>query len=207
MTFKQGCFGLLLVGASALAVGGEPVPRPRVALESPVISVAESNRSGLDGAVAEAVAAIVTPRPVDAPILIPRVVPYAEGAANEAIRTECEFPADVSRQLAEFSERRGVAVQLSDENLETVGGRVLLLKTSFVHAMGGGRFTGDKSARIRGELRENGRIIGDFHMQRNTAGAVSLTACGALERISRALASDVSVWLMAPQMGTRRGLK
>ena len=135
---------------------------------------------------------------------IPRVIPYGEDAANEAIRRECNFPTYLPEQIAKVAAKHDVAVQLSDEDLEHSDGRVLLIKTVYARASGGGSYTGKKQARIRGELRENGQVLGDFDIQRVTGR--SWTACGSLQILAEALSGNVVNWLKSPQMGTRLGL-
>ncbi|WP_146165954.1 hypothetical protein [Stenotrophobium rhamnosiphilum] len=143
-------------------------------------------------------------------ITIPRTVPYVEGAANDAIRAECRFPIELPEMIAEEAKDRGLNVQLTDANIDTAVGRVLSIRTEYVYAQGGGAYTGKKTARIRGELRENGQIIGDFLMERATsrgAGMFDYSACGSLNRISDALGKDVAKWLVRPAMGTRQGIR
>jgi hypothetical protein len=144
---------------------------------------------------------------VAATVTVARETPYAEGAASPAIRSECHFPTDLPQAIAENASQYGVMVQLADQDIGNVPGRVLSIRTESVIAIGGGGYTGKKSGVIHGELRENGQIVGSFDMQRSTGGGLfGFTACGALERISAALGKDVAKWLSHPQMNTRHGI-
>lgn len=141
-------------------------------------------------------------------IKLARTIPYVDGAANDAIRSECHFPTDLSQAIADSSTGNGLDVQLTDENLEQASGRVLRIRTEYIDARGGGSYTGKKSARIRGELRDNGQVIGDFQMERATGGGLfGFTACSALQRLSGALGKDVAKWLKKPVPGTRQGIR
>jgi len=142
-------------------------------------------------------------------VLIPASIPYAEDAANDAIRSSCSFPTYLPQQVIAAAKRYNITVQTSDADLSTLNsGRVLQIKTLYLYGLGGGGYSGAKSARIRGELRQDGKVVGDFTMQRDTKGGlVNWTACGALERDADALGRDVARWLNAPQMGTRQGVR
>ena len=144
------------------------------------------------------------------PVQIPRTLPYAEDAASGAIRADCSFPTYLPQKIVEEAASRHITVELSDADLaEVKQGRVLRIKTLYLEASDGGGYTGEKKARIRGELLQDGRVIGDFTIQRNTGRSwppwSGWTACSSLERDADALAEDVAEWLTAPQMGTREG--
>lgn len=133
-------------------------------------------------------------------VSMPRVVPYDEYTTTEAIRRECSFPHRLPAAIAAEAADHGIQVQLVDD-LDRTGGRVLYMKTVKAEAMGGGSYTGKKRARVRGELRENGRVVGDFEIQRHTGRG--WTACATLERIADAMAGNIVKFLQNPQMGLR----
>src|SRR5581483_7793690 len=142
-------------------------------------------------------------RPYSAPIQIADAIPHEPGAANDAVRSERDYPTYLPQRIAA---KHGIAVELSHERLDQVTrGPVLLMRTTDVYVLGGGCYTGGgKKARVRGELREDGQVTGDFDIQRTSGG--KWTACGTLDHIADAIAGNIVAWLKAPQPGTRIGL-
>src|ERR1043166_758442 len=45
------------------------------------------------------------------PVKVARMIPYQEGAANEAIQRECDFSTYLPERIAEVGAKKGIAVQ------------------------------------------------------------------------------------------------
>lgn len=132
------------------------------------------------------------------PVSVPRVTPYADGVGNEAVRKECDWNTKLSANIAQSA---GSGVTVTDLDVSQLSGRVLTMKITLVHSIGGGGFTGPKWAAVHGELRDGDKLVGSFDAHQQTS--VSFTACGALNRVGRALGDDIADWLKAPTLDAR----
>lgn len=82
-----------------------------------------------------------------------------------------------------------------------VSGKVLIMKITLVHAIGGGDITGYKFAEIHGELHDGGKLIGSFVAHQHTM--VGWTACGSLDRLAKELGEDIADWLKDPALDAK----
>lgn len=128
-----------------------------------------------------------------APILITADVPYREGVGGELIRDECHFGQYLSQSIVRHADG---AVVVGDSEDGT--GRNLHLVVTKAHAAGGGAISGPKWGRIYGELKEDGKVVGNFTLKRSTNRPFTFRACTTLEQIADALGGDVVRWLQAP---------
>jgi hypothetical protein len=79
--------------------------------------------------------------------------------------------------------------------LDAQPGTTLAITITEAHIRGGGMYTGDKSARLEGELRRGGEVLGRFDLRSTSEGSVS--ACGAASALGQQLAKDVGRWVQA----------
>ena len=86
----------------------------------------------------------------------------------------------------------------TDADLATVGGKVRVLSIVKAHTAGGGNMSGPKWGQVRGELRENGELLGNFSIRRVSARPFDMAVCKPLDRIAVALAGDIAAWLKNP---------
>lgn len=134
----------------------------------------------------------------DGPIQISTTIPYKDGAtASTAIRAECKWNTELSAHIVKNA--KGL-VATTDADLATLPGKTLQIVVTHAHALGGGGFTGPKWGRIYGELKENGKVLGHFDLQRNTGGRGAMSACGALSKVADALGEDVAEWVQNPKL-------
>ncbi|MEO8003183.1 MAG: hypothetical protein ABI644_15035 [Arenimonas sp.] len=128
-------------------------------------------------------------------ITISSKFPYLnDQIGNAAARNECTWnttmPADVVAQS------KGAVIS-TDQDLDTVAGKKLIITVTNLHTAGGMRFSGPKWIALRGELMEDGKLLGNFQLRRATSGGKS-TGCKTLDYISKALTQDVLKWLKNP---------
>jgi hypothetical protein len=135
-------------------------------------------------------------------VSIQRTVPYADGTGSEVLRSQCNWNSELSRRIVVAA--KGLVV-VSDKDPNQLTGKVLVMTITSVHAVGGGNYSGPKWANVRGELREDSRVIGTFIANRTTTTGGGFTACSALNRVGKALAKDIANWLMAPTMDAHLG--
>jgi hypothetical protein len=126
-------------------------------------------------------------------VYIEAVIPYAsEDVGSPALRSECNWNAKLPRRIVNASNGR---IAIAKGPLDQQAGATLTIRITEAHIRGGGVYTGDKSARIEGELRRNGEVVKTFDLRRTEAGSVN--ACGAANAVGSLLARDVGAWIQA----------
>ncbi|MGH8051862.1 MAG: hypothetical protein ACREPB_14480 [Arenimonas sp.] len=126
-------------------------------------------------------------------VTIAETIPYASDDVGTAeIRTQCDWNKRLSAEIVRQSHKNVISTKLA---LNSVTGPTLQIKIVNVHAAGGGNFSGPKWALLRGELLGAGGEVRSFELRRATTGPMQFTACAALNKIAKALGSDVAVWL------------
>lgn len=127
-------------------------------------------------------------------IKVARVVPYMRDVADTNLH-KCDW----NRKLPGLiSWKSGRTVEVVDADLATVEGKVLVLSIVKAHTAGGGNMSGPKWGQVRGELRDNGVLLGNFNIRRVTARPFDLAVCKPLDRVAVALAGDIAAWLKHP---------
>ena len=125
-------------------------------------------------------------------VYIESVIPYAsDDVGTEALRT-CNWNAKLPRRIVNASDGR---IAIAKGPLAEQAGATLVITITEAHIRGGGVYTGDKTARISGELRRDGQVVRTFDLRRGAEGSVS--ACGAANAIGALLAADVGAWIRA----------
>lgn len=136
-------------------------------------------------------------------VTIPSDVAYADGAdVRDAIKQECELETLIPEYIERGARKSDIEIVLSDDPGSATG-KVLQLEITYVLAPGGGGFSGPKSVTVRGELRDNGEVIGSFQAARfSTRGS---RTCTILDRCVRAIGEDIAAWLENPSMDAKLG--
>ena len=117
---------------------------------------------------------------------------FAEGAgATAAVRDECGLEASLPEMV------RAAASDVELVSGPASGARTLTLAIAEVHAPGGGPFSGPKSMTVEATLREGGKVVATARSHRVTAEPFGGT-CGQLQKVARAIASDLAAWLANP---------
>ena len=129
------------------------------------------------------------------PIRIAAEVPYRAEVGGELIRQECEFGRDLSSSIVRHAGGRVVVAAPGED-----AGRRLDIVVTKAHAAGGGAISGPKWGRIYGELKEDGRVVGNFSFKRTTSRPFTFRACTTLKRVAEALGGDVARWLENPTL-------
>lgn len=132
------------------------------------------------------------------PVSIARITPYVDGVGNEAVRKECDWNTKLSSNIARSAES---GVTVTDVDLSQVSGKVLTMRITHVHAIGGGGWTGPKWAAVEGELHEGGKLVGSFEAHPHTSSG--MTACSALDHLGKELGEDIAEWLKAPTLNAK----
>lgn len=136
---------------------------------------------------------------------VPSSVPFAEDSGvRENIKKECKLETRLPKAIKKEA-KRGVKIVLTDEPLENVTGKVLSLEFTDVFGLGGGGFSGSKSATVSGVLKDDGEVIGTVTARRRTLFRMKTGTCSLLERVVEKIGEDVADWLREPTMDARLG--
>lgn len=131
-------------------------------------------------------------------VSIPRVTPYADGIGTNDVRTKCDWNSKLGEYIAHSAE---MSVSITDADVSQLNGKVLTMKITAIHAIGGGGWTGPKWAQVQGELRDGGKLVGSFTALQHSS--VGLTACGSLNHLAKELGEDIADWLKEPTLNAK----
>ena len=135
-------------------------------------------------------------------------VPFAEGSgASGDVKATCTLDTRLP-QFIENAAKRGVKVVVSADPGEDVEGKVIRIEFTHVLGTGGGAWSGAKSVTVRGELIENGEVIGSFTAARYSGGGAFggfKGTCAILGRCIETLGEDIAAWLKNPTMHAMLG--
>jgi hypothetical protein len=131
-------------------------------------------------------------------VSIPRVTPYADGVGTDDVRNKCDWNSKLGDDIAHHAEG---AASVTDTEVSQLSGKVLTMKITQVHAIGGGGWTGPKWAEVQGELHDGGKLVGSFVAHQHTM--VGMTACGSLDRLGRELGEGIADWLKEPTLNAK----
>ena len=135
-------------------------------------------------------------------------LPFAEGSgASSDVKATCTLDTRLPEFIAAAA-RRGVKVVISADTGEEMEGKVLYIEITHVLGTGGGAWSGSKSVAVRGELKENGEVIGSFTAARYSGGGAFggfKGTCAILGRCIQSLGKDIAAWLKSPTMHAMLG--
>ena len=135
-------------------------------------------------------------------------LPFAEGSgASDDVKATCTLDTHLP-EFIEAAAKRGVKVVISADTGDVMEGKVLYIEITNVLGTGGGAWSGAKSVTVRGDLRENGEVIGSFTAARYSGGGAFggfKGTCAILGRCIKSLGKDIAVWLSDPTMHAMLG--
>lgn len=124
---------------------------------------------------------------------------YKNGlVVRDAVKAECGLLEKVPAYIKQFAEKNGSVALASTTKGAT--GKTLVVE---IEEIGEAGTMGPKSMTIKGELRENGKVIGTIQARRSTMGGpfgMFGGACGILHRCAKALGKDLAGWIEQPAM-------
>ena len=138
-------------------------------------------------------------------LTISQSIPFAEDSgASDDIKNECKFETRLPEYLKKEA-KRDFDVVLSKEPLEDAEGKTLSLIIANMYGLGGGAFSGSKSAIVTGELKENGEVIASMSLRRHSIMGMAPGTCSILKRIAKKMGEDIAEWLEEPTMDAKLG--
>lgn len=142
-------------------------------------------------------------------ISMQKPVPFsADAEIDGKIRRECTIEVHLADFVQKFGKARGIDVTFVDHTEDVTEGRVLLLEITDAESSGNAFIGHRKLTSVRGQLMENGEVIGTFRGRRNSMGGAFAGykgSCSVLGRTVRALGEDIAAWLAAPSMDALLG--
>ncbi len=142
-----------------------------------------------------------------ATVTLSRVLEFAEGSGATAnVKSECKLETKLPGFVKSYA--KGMNIVLADDVSESTEGRVLHIEITQVIGPGGGAWSGAKSVGVKGELTENGEVIGSFIALRYSGGGAFggyKGTCSILGRCVKTLGSDIATWLKNPTMDAMLG--
>lgn len=138
------------------------------------------------------------------PLTVQKPIGFAKDAmVRDAVRDECELQTRLPDFVAEAA--TGWNVSFAEDIASVHSGKVLALEITETDEHGNA-FTGrSKSLTVKGELRENGKVIGSFRARRSTMGGVFggyKGNCAFFGRCAKAIGQDIAGWLQKPGMNS-----
>jgi len=138
-------------------------------------------------------------------LTISQSISFAEDSgASDDIKNECKFETRLPEYLKKEA-KRTFDVVLSKESLEDAEGKTLSLIIANMYGLGGGAFSGSKSAIVTGELKENGEVIASMSLRRHSIMGMAPGTCSILKRIAKKMGEDIAEWLEEPTMDAKLG--
>jgi len=132
---------------------------------------------------------------------------FAEtSGASGKVQSECTLQTRLPQFIKDYA--KGVKVVLAEEVSDSTEGKVLHVEIVNVVGTSGGAWSGAKSVTVKGELTEDGEVIGTFIASRYSGGgafAGMKGTCSILGRCIKAIGSDIGKWLTKPTMDAALG--
>lgn len=134
-------------------------------------------------------------------IQIASVTPYLdEDTIADKVKVECkEIGTKVSNFTKSYSAEKGITIkQVSEVSKERKKGNVLVVKIVSVRSAGNPFIGHNKAMTVKASLYKNGALVDKVVRSRDSAGGFGAgfkSSCSVLGRITKALGSDLSIWL------------
>jgi len=142
-------------------------------------------------------------------IVIDDKVAFAKNAEiRQAVRDECQLEEKFTQFLDEYISDQDITVVTANSDKAKGINKRLHIEIDRVEGGGGGAWSGGKMVHAVGSLKENGKIIGSFKVQRTSGGGAFGAfkgTCSILGRDVKAMAKDVSRWIVSPSKDARLG--
>lgn len=129
-----------------------------------------------------------------------RLRPLDKDSVAEDDRKNCPWDTFIPKTMAESNDG---LVGITEQDINKLKSRRLLLTLNNSRFAGGGVYSGAKWMEIDGKLMDEDKLIGSFTVRRWTIKG--WTSCGVVERLGEELSDDILNWLKAPGMNTLIG--
>ena len=141
-------------------------------------------------------------------VVIPEKIPFGKDTmVPPKVKSECQIEEKIARFMVEFAKKAGINVVREKPS----GGEYLVLSAEVINVVGagGGAWSGSKSIKIKGEVKDqNGKVVANFTAGRYSGGGAFAGykgTCSILGRCTKAIGKDVGTWLIDPQPNAMLG--
>jgi len=135
-------------------------------------------------------------------LVIPHKIEYAKIPVRDKVRKECQLEEKIARFMVDYTKKNGTYSNIVREKPDSGDYHVLEAKITAAAGSGGGAWSGAKSVRIEGTLKDaSGKLIGNFSAGRFSGGGAFGAykgTCSILGRCTKAIGKDVAQWLKSP---------
>ena len=141
-------------------------------------------------------------------IVVPEKIPYGKDTmVRPKVRSECQIEEKIARFIVSYAQKGGMKIVREKPS----DGEYLVLDAEVISAVGagGGAWSGSKSVKIKGDLKDqSGKVIANFTAGRYSGGGAFggyKGTCAILGRCTKAIGKDVAAWLVDPQPNAMLG--
>lgn len=136
-------------------------------------------------------------------VVVPKKIPFGKDlSVRDAVRAECQLEEKIAKFMVKYGEKH--AYKVVREKPKSGDYVVLSAEIIEVIGAGGGAWSGSKSIKIKGNLKDqNGKVVGTFTAGRYSGGGAFAGykgTCAILGRCTKAIGKDVAAWLANPKM-------
>jgi hypothetical protein len=153
-----------------------------------------------------------------AALLIPPALPAADiikvnrevlyltpGVGTAAMRRECEWTTQIVDYIVDAADERIEVPEADTPAAKIAAGKTLTLYITSVQAYDKRRRGQPNWAHLRGELKQNGQVIGTFEARTEPSIANKAATCEVLETFAAELGELVAEWTNKPRMHSQLG--
>jgi len=141
-------------------------------------------------------------------IVVPKKIPFGkETMVRDNVRAECKLEEKIAKFIVDYGKKHGY--QIVDEKPASGPYKILSAEIITVVGAGGGAWSGAKSIKIKGDLKDqDGKVVGNFTAGRYSGGGAFAGykgTCSILGRCTKAIGKDVAAWLANPNTNSMLG--
>jgi len=137
-------------------------------------------------------------------LVLPEKIPYGENISQK-VKNECNLDGKLSQFLKANGQKYFTEVKTGKS---APGDYVLNVEIYDADNRGGGAWSGSKFVTLKGQVKQNGKVLGTFTARRYTGGGAFAGfkgTCSLLGRCVKTLASDIANWAQSPTKEARLG--
>jgi len=140
-------------------------------------------------------------------LVIPEKIAFSKDCpVNDKVRNECQLEEKTLRFIKKFNRSN---YQLVTQKPASGDYHVLTAEIVNVIGAGGGAWSGAKSVKVKGTLKDaKGKVLGSFQAGRYSGGGAFAGykgTCSIMGRCTKAIGKDIGIWLTNPTMDARLG--
>lgn len=137
-------------------------------------------------------------------LVLPEKIPYGE-SISQKVRNECNLDGKLGQFLKTNAQKYFTEVKTGKA---AAGDYVLTIEINDADNRGGGAWSGTKFVNVKGQIKQNGKVLGNFNARRYTGGGAFAGfkgTCSLLGRCVRTIGADIANWAQSPTKDARLG--